>query len=104
MPPLILQPDALGWVTMPPDGTNQGFSGPLLRLHSVAISPGGTPPTALPYLSPRRRCFSPSRLIKSRMACFTSSSFLRRWRIISQSPSFRHHSDTSPDAGLEETL
>jgi len=45
MPPLILQPDPLGWVTMPPDATNQGFSGPLLRLHSAAIAPGGTPPT-----------------------------------------------------------
>ena len=48
MPPLILQPDALGWVTMPPDATNQGFSGPLLRLHSEAIAPGGTPPTVGP--------------------------------------------------------
>ena len=48
VPPLILQPDALGWVTMAPDATNQGFSGPLLRLHSEAISPGGIPPTAGP--------------------------------------------------------
>ena len=48
MPPLILQPDAEGWVTMPPDATNQGFSGPLLRLHSASISPGGTPPAVGP--------------------------------------------------------
>ncbi len=48
MPALILQPDAQGWVTMPPDATNQGFSGPLLRLHSASISSGGTPPTVGP--------------------------------------------------------
>lgn len=41
MPPLVLQPDAQGWVTMPPDATNQGFSGPLLRLNSAALAPGG---------------------------------------------------------------
>ena len=44
MPPLILQPDGLGWVAMPPDATNQGFSGPLLRLNSSALAPGGDPP------------------------------------------------------------
>ena len=26
---------------MPPDATNEGFSGPLLRLHSASIAPGG---------------------------------------------------------------
>lgn len=44
MPPLILQPDPQGWVTMPPDATNQGFSGPLIRLISASIAPGGNPP------------------------------------------------------------
>lgn len=48
MPPLILQPDAQGWVTMPPDATNQGFSGPLIRLNSAALAPGGTPPAVGP--------------------------------------------------------
>lgn len=45
MPPLMLQPDADGWVTMPPDATNQGFSGPLLRVNSAALVPGGAPPS-----------------------------------------------------------
>jgi hypothetical protein len=44
MPALILQPDAQGWVTMPPDATNQGFSGPLLRLNSSALAAGGSAP------------------------------------------------------------
>jgi len=44
MPPLILQPDAAGWIYMPPDATNQGFSGPLLRLNSNALAPGGQAP------------------------------------------------------------
>jgi hypothetical protein len=44
MPPLILQPDSQGWVTMPPDATNQGFSGPLLRLLSNSLAPGGAAP------------------------------------------------------------
>jgi hypothetical protein len=29
---------------MPPDATNQGFSGPLLRLNSSALAPGGAAP------------------------------------------------------------
>ncbi len=41
MPPLVLEPDAQGWVTMPPDVTNQGFSGPLLRIDSSALSAAG---------------------------------------------------------------
>src|SRR5215470_2403057 len=41
---LRLQPDPLGWVTVPPDATNQGFSGPLIRFNSASIVPGGTPP------------------------------------------------------------
>lgn len=44
MPALILQPDSLGWVTMPPDATNQGFSGALLRLNSTSLAPGGVAP------------------------------------------------------------
>jgi hypothetical protein len=44
IPYLILQPDADGWITMPPDATNQGFSGPLLWLVSSAIAPGGAAP------------------------------------------------------------
>jgi len=44
MPALVLQPDAQGWVTMPPDATNQGFSGPLLRVNSNALAPGGAAP------------------------------------------------------------
>ena len=45
MPPLMLQPDAAGWVTMPPDATNQGFSGPLLRFNSNSLVPGGVSPS-----------------------------------------------------------
>src|SRR5262249_3301758 len=33
-----------GLGTRPPDATNQGFSGPLLRFNSTSIVPGGTPP------------------------------------------------------------
>jgi hypothetical protein len=44
MPPLILQPDPQGWVTIPPDATNQGLSGPLLRLNSGSLAPGGGAP------------------------------------------------------------
>jgi hypothetical protein len=44
MPPLVLQPDVDGWVTMPPDATNQGFSGPLLYANSQSFGPGGTAP------------------------------------------------------------
>ena len=44
IPPLVLSPDADGWVTMPPDATNQGFSGPLLLFASSAVVPGGAPP------------------------------------------------------------
>jgi hypothetical protein len=43
-PPLILQPDAEGWVTMPPDATNQGFSGPLIYASSQSFAPGGGAP------------------------------------------------------------
>lgn len=39
MPPLVLEPDAQGWICVPPDVTNQGFSGPLLRIDSCALSP-----------------------------------------------------------------
>jgi hypothetical protein len=56
MPALILNPDAQGWVVMPPDATNQGFSGPLLRLNSTSIAPGGLPPGSgpgNPVASPR---------------------------------------------------
>jgi hypothetical protein len=56
MPPLILQPDPDGWVTMPPDATNQGFSGPLLYLNSQVVAPDGTPPESgagNPVASPR---------------------------------------------------
>lgn len=44
MPPLILQPDGDGWVTMPPDATNQGFSGPLILVDSNSFGPGGAAP------------------------------------------------------------
>jgi hypothetical protein len=44
MPPLILQPDADGWVTMPPGATNQGFSGPLIYASSQSFAPGGAAP------------------------------------------------------------
>jgi len=44
IPPLVLSPDADGWITMPPDATNQGFSGPLLRFASSVLVPGGAPP------------------------------------------------------------
>jgi hypothetical protein len=56
MPPLILQPDTDGWVTMPPDATNQGFSGPLLDLDSRVLAPGGVAPgngAGNPVASPR---------------------------------------------------
>lgn len=44
MPPLRLQPDAEGWVTLPNDATNGGFSGPLLCVSSQSFAPGGQAP------------------------------------------------------------
>lgn len=46
MPPLLLEPTSEGWVTMPPDATNQGFSGPLMQLSSAALAPSGAAPVA----------------------------------------------------------
>jgi hypothetical protein len=48
IPPVVLVPDANGWVTMDPATTNGGFSGPLLRFASVTVVPGGSAPSSGP--------------------------------------------------------
>lgn len=40
IPPVVLGPDADGWVTIDPAATNFGFSGPLLRFASDSVVPG----------------------------------------------------------------
>ncbi len=44
IPPVILVPDADGWVVVDPNATNGGFSGPLLRFVSSTVVPGGAAP------------------------------------------------------------
>jgi len=44
IPPAVMVPDADGWVPIDPSATNGGFSGPLLRLDSTSIVPGGLAP------------------------------------------------------------
>ena len=44
IPPVVLVPDADGWVTIDPAATNGGFSGPLLRFNSATVVAGGTAP------------------------------------------------------------
>jgi hypothetical protein len=44
IPPAIMVPDAQGWVPVDPSATNGGFSGPLLRLDSNTVVPGGAAP------------------------------------------------------------
>ena len=48
IPPAIMVPDADGWVPIDPSATNGGFSGPLLRLNSNSIVPGGPAPGSAP--------------------------------------------------------
>jgi hypothetical protein len=48
IPPVILVPDAQGWVTMDPAATNGGFSGPLLQFASATAAPGGPAPSSGP--------------------------------------------------------
>ena len=44
IPAAIMVPDADGWVPIDPAATNGGFSGPLLRLDSNSVVPGGAAP------------------------------------------------------------
>jgi hypothetical protein len=44
IPPIVIGPDANGWVTMDPSATNQGFSGPLIRFASGSVVPAGAAP------------------------------------------------------------
>jgi hypothetical protein len=44
IPPVVIGPDAEGWVQVPPDATNQGFSGPLVLFKSETVVPGGAAP------------------------------------------------------------
>lgn len=44
IPPAVMVPDAQGWVPIDPSATNGGFSGPLLRLDSATVVPGGVAP------------------------------------------------------------
>jgi hypothetical protein len=52
IPPVVLVPDANGWVTMDPAATNGGFSGPLLRFASATVVPGGAAPSSGPGVAP----------------------------------------------------
>jgi hypothetical protein len=52
IPPVVLVPDANGWVTMDPAATNQGFSGPLVRFASETVVPGGAAPSSGPGVLP----------------------------------------------------
>lgn len=52
IPPVVLVPDANGWVTMDPAATNGGFSGPLLQFASATVVPGGTAPSSGPGVLP----------------------------------------------------
>ena len=47
IPPIGIGPDAQGWIRMPADATNGGFSGPLLRFVSESVVPGVPPPAAV---------------------------------------------------------
>lgn len=42
IPPVVIVPDANGWVTLDPLATNQGFSGALIRFNSASVVAGGT--------------------------------------------------------------
>lgn len=44
IPAAVMVPDAQGWVPVDPSATNGGFSGPLLRLDSNTVLPGGAAP------------------------------------------------------------
>jgi hypothetical protein len=44
IPAAVMVPDANGWVPIDPAATNGGFSGPLLRLDSTTVVPGGVAP------------------------------------------------------------
>jgi hypothetical protein len=44
LPPVVLVPDADGWVEVPQDATNGGFSGPLMRFASSEFVTGGPAP------------------------------------------------------------
>jgi hypothetical protein len=46
IPPIVIVPDADGWVTVDPAATNQGFSGPLLLFNSASVVPGGIAPSS----------------------------------------------------------
>lgn len=52
IPPVVLVPDAQGWVTIDPAATNGGFSGPLIRFDSTTVVPGGAAPSSGPGVAP----------------------------------------------------
>jgi hypothetical protein len=52
IPPVVIVPDAQGWVTLDPTATNGGFSGPLIRFKSATVVPGGTAPSSGPGVAP----------------------------------------------------
>lgn len=52
VPPVVLVPDAKGWVTMDPAATNGGFSGPLLQFASATVVPEGIAPSSGPGVAP----------------------------------------------------
>jgi hypothetical protein len=52
IPPVVLVPDANGWVTVDPAATNGGFSGPLLKFASTSAVPGGIAPSSGPGNAP----------------------------------------------------
>lgn len=52
IPPIVIGPDANGWVTMDPAATNGGFSGPLLRFASASVVPVGVAPSSGPGVLP----------------------------------------------------
>jgi hypothetical protein len=52
IPQVVLVPDADGWVTMDPQATNQGFSGPLIRFNSESVVPGGPAAGSGPGVAP----------------------------------------------------
>lgn len=47
IPAIAIGPDADGWIRMPLDATNSGFSGPLVRFASESVVSGSPAPTAI---------------------------------------------------------
>ena len=68
IPPAVMVPDADGWVPIDPSATNGGFSGPLLRLDSNSIVPGGLAPGNPPLGVPGTAVATPESGTKARIA------------------------------------